>query len=199
VTFSPQNVDRLVSVYKAARQTNRCLLLDVYSAMVMAELEGWKLPCPGRSWPNLGAWYPRRVCRWLERLGQGPALERFRSYGRSRAAIAREPGWYILLFRPTMVEDLDHLGQGTDPILVYSMWSGYLDQPEWQGALALLGPGRFHHVHTSGHASLADLQRTVATIQPQRVIPVHTARPDLFETLFPGVHRLGNGERLVIE
>jgi ribonuclease J len=48
--------------------------------------------------------------------------------------------------------------------------------------------------HTSGHASIADLQRLVEALQPERVVPIHTAAPGLFAQHFKNVALCTDGE-----
>jgi ribonuclease J len=40
------------------------------------------------------------------------------------------------------------------------------------------------NIHTSGHASNADLKRLAAAITPKSLIPVHTFEGDSFSELF---------------
>jgi len=45
----------------------------------------------------------------------------------------------------------------------------------------------YHQIHASGHCPSKDLQRIVSTIQPKKLIPVHTEHPELFKKLFKQV------------
>lgn len=49
-------------------------------------------------------------------------------------------------------------------------------------------------MHASGHAAVADLARLVAAINPERVVPIHTAMPERFEELFTCAELRGDGE-----
>lgn len=42
----------------------------------------------------------------------------------------------------------------------------------------------YHQIHASGHCPSKDLQEIVSTIQPEKLIPVHTEHPELFKKLF---------------
>ena len=53
--------------------------------------------------------------------------------------------------------------------------------------------------HTSGHASLRDLQRLRAAFGSARVVPIHCAEPDLFEQSFAGVERHPDNEWWEVE
>jgi ribonuclease J len=48
-------------------------------------------------------------------------------------------------------------------------------------------------VHTSGHASVPDLQRLAASVAPRRLVPVHSEAGDRFPELFADVDRQQDG------
>ena len=49
-------------------------------------------------------------------------------------------------------------------------------------------------VHTSGHASPADLQRFAKAINPKRLVPIHSFVPERFAERFDNVERKRDGE-----
>ena len=81
-------------------------------------------------------------------------------------------------------------------VVVWSLWEGYLSQLSGTRLLDLLD----HHdiplvkVHTSGHASVPDLQRLADAVAAQRLVPVHSERTDRFAELFRRVERHPDGE-----
>jgi ribonuclease J len=80
-------------------------------------------------------------------------------------------------------------------LAVWSLWDGYLDEPSGirlQRALEAAGVPLLH-LHTSGHASVADLQRLVAALAPARVVPIHSEGGDRYPELFPYVDRQADG------
>ena len=57
-----QNIDRIVSVFKACKKANKTLVLDIYLAYIMATLvrvTGNKLPFPSSSFPNIKVFFRR--------------------------------------------------------------------------------------------------------------------------------------------
>lgn len=48
--------------------------------------------------------------------------------------------------------------------------------------------------HTSGHASIGDLQRLADALAPTRTVPIHSFGADQFESLFAGVEVRADGE-----
>ncbi|MGD4112545.1 MBL fold metallo-hydrolase RNA specificity domain-containing protein, partial [Xanthomonas citri pv. citri] len=77
-----------------------------------------------------------------------------------------------------------------------SQWDGYLQ----------VGPGAklkddllergipLAVVHTSGHASIADLKRLASALNPERLVPIHTFHGDRFSDYFDNVTRRADGE-----
>ncbi len=67
-------------------------------------------------------------------------------------------------------------------LLIYSMWTGYLDErAKNQGLCDFLAPYDHRVLHTSGHASPQDLKRVYECVNPKRgLIPIHTEAPEVF-------------------
>ena len=60
VLGSPQNVDRLVTVYRAALRSGRRLAMDAYGADVARATGRPTIPRPGPEWPRVSAYLPQR-------------------------------------------------------------------------------------------------------------------------------------------
>lgn len=60
---SSQNIDRLVSFYKAALKLGRLFAIDIYTANILFELKqlGNHLPYPSREYSNIKVFYPYRL------------------------------------------------------------------------------------------------------------------------------------------
>ena len=48
---------------------------------------------------------------------------------------------------------------------------------------------RLHQIHASGHCPSRDLAKVIDTINPEKIVPIHTEHPDLFQERF-GNHRV---------
>jgi len=69
------------------------------------------------------------------------------------------------------------------------MWSGYRNseyQKEFEDYLDRVGFMK-EELHTSGHASISDIQRVIAELDPKQIIPIHTMAPNSFIGLFSKV------------
>jgi len=72
VCASAQNIDRMVSIYRACKRTGRTLVLDLYAAEVLAATGNPNIPQAG--WPNVAIYVPeyqRRHVKRTERLVVG--------------------------------------------------------------------------------------------------------------------------------
>ena len=64
-----------------------------------------------------------------------------------------------------------------NPVVIYSMWKGYLEQDNIKKFLE--GYKRLD-IHTSGHADSGAIRMVIKTVQPAVVIPMHTEVPEAF-------------------
>ena len=74
-----------------------------------------------------------------------------------------------------------------DPLLIYSMWSGYLDKENpafGQKLFDVYSKWRHIKLHTSVHACKEDIEEMIRCVKPSRaIIPIHTEKKELFSTL----------------
>jgi ribonuclease J len=80
------------------------------------------------------------------------------------------------------------------------MWRGYLENDDGKRVRAWFdGAGsRAEHIHTSGHASSADLRSFAAAMNPKAFVPIHGVKWDQDNDGFPAVRRLRDGEPMLI-
>ena len=72
-----------------------------------------------------------------------------------------------------------------DGVLIYSFWSGYKDTEDMKAFLdecEKLGL-EIVTLHTSGHADKDAIKSLVKTVNPKKLIPVHTENADAFKDL----------------
>ena len=196
VFSSSQNIDRVVSVFRAAQRVGRTLILDLYTAEVLRATG--RPSIPQGTWPSIRVFMPEWQRRLVARKELFNVLATYRSnriYPEELAGAAPES---VLLFRGSMRQDLEQANALRGARLVWSMWEGYKADPRFASVLAWADAHGIPvaSLHTSGHASVSDLKRFVAALNPRRVIPIHTAEPALYARLLPDVHRLADGEAL---
>ena len=95
-----------------------------------------------------------------------------------------------------------------NPLLIYSMWGGYLDKdnPAYNPKLRELYDKWPRHLdlHTSGHAYKEDIEEMIRRVCPSKaIIPIHTEKKEMFPQLDIGqlsrlVKPAGDGDVYVI-
>lgn len=193
-TFSPQNIDRLVTMYRASLRSGRDLVIDLYTAAIAAATE--RDTIPRAEWDRVRVYLPR---------SQKAKILHERAFDRTDAVkvdriypeelVARR-GKLVMLFRASMSRELEELRCLERARCIWSMWPGYLHETsgqrlrEWLDRMGI--PMVIHHA--SGHAYIADLQRLVRALAPHRVVPIHSWAGDRFEKYFSNVERRRDGE-----
>lgn len=195
VQTSPQNIDRMVTIYRACLKSGRNLVFDLYAASI---LEATGNPAiPQSHWKQIKLAIPNRQRLQIKMNGWFDALSRHsanRFY--LRKDLARDPGKYALLFRGPWMNDLERAGCLSGASLIHSQWDGYLNEPGWQKVEVWRKRNGIplHQIHTSGHASPKDLQRFAKAISPKVLVPVHSANPQKIRALCPNVKCHADGE-----
>jgi ribonuclease J len=199
-SFSPIDVDRVVTYYKATTNAGRVFVADAYTAFVMhlvcSEI---KVPDPKNPSTNIRVYYNQAFMNRSEHRRRH-VEELFAPKRIMLDEILSDPIRYVLMFRASMVDmDFDGaLPKGAR--CIYSYWKGYLENIDWvmcQEHLRVAG-GELVHAHASGHIYQEDLIKLVWDIRAKTVIPIHTFEPAGFEKLFDNVTRLADGERHTI-
>ena len=194
VYTSGQNLDRLVSVYRASRKCGRTLVIDLYAATVLEATGNEKLP--QSHWEGVALCVPQAQRVQVKNEGWFELLKRHSKNRIYPGAIARNPSKFTLLFRPLWMRDLDRVGALTNACLVYSLWEGYLKTGKFQSVEAWLAMHQIplHRIHTSGHASPKDLKRFATAVAPKVLVPIHSFAPERYKSLYSNVVIHGDGE-----
>lgn len=176
VMMSAQNIDRIVTIYKAARRSRRMLLQDLYTAAI-TEAAGEHIPNP-KTFAGV---------RVFMLSGGDERYDELLAYGRKRTGRSQIAEMnYVMCVRPSMKKYLQRLleyGSFETGILFYSMWDGYKKKPEMEAFLRFMQKQRVTIIplHTSGHADARTIDALIKTVQPKRIIPVHTENAEWFE------------------
>ena len=204
VTWSAQNIDRTVTIYRACKRAHRTLVLDLYAIDVLERLSAYYDSLPRLGWPQLRAVVTSGV-KWLyestDRMNAPEFIERCCQSGRAFGAAKLESGerGNVIMLRPPLLKDYERKGVKliADDAWVFSMWSDYLGEPEYEDVRRRFDAAgaSFAQLHTSGHASPDELETFAARIAPQHLIPIHSFSWDQHLDRFPNVRRLRDGER----
>ena len=194
VWTSSQNIDRIVTIFRAAKRTGRVLLIDLYTAVVL-EATG-RDTIPQSHWPEVKLYVPQRqrvVIKnnsLFEDLGRH---SRNRIFPEALPGLARQA---VMLFRPMAMHDRGVLSVLEGAGFSYSMWEGYLKEVSSRPVLDWLDRHgiAWQVLHTSGHASAADLQRFAAALAPRALVPIHSFETGRFPEFFSNVVPREDGE-----
>ena len=187
VWCSGQNIDRLVTVFKAARRSQRTLIIDMYTAHILDAMQRESLP--QAKWPGIRVFLPYFQKQRIKRKRQfdlAKRYSRYRIYPEQLAAVKENS---VMLFRDSMRQDVENARCLDGAQLVYSMWDGYLKEERMKPFLEWLKQNRIPmcHCHTSGHASVKDLRRLRKAFGSAAVVPVHCAEPEVYAKTFDRV------------
>lgn len=196
VCASAQNIDRMVSIYRACKQSGRTLVLDLYALEMLAGTGNPNIPQAG--WPNVAVYVPEYQRRHIKRTKRFDLIDRYKPHRIYREKLASLAPRAVMLFRPPMLHDVDMIpGAWAGARMIWSQWEGYLPSPgnlEFRAKLDARGVG-LEVIHTSGHASIVDLKRLAEALAPDMLVPVHTFEGDRYPELFgANVRRRLDGE-----
>lgn len=107
--------------------------------------------------------------------------------GISQEEYIREHGFLMLVkAEDSYVRRMEPF-EDLEPILIYSMWEGYIDpaSPSYNKELAeMMKRWKGISLHTSGHATTDTIERVIRTVKPQEaIIPIHSEKIEEFRNL----------------
>ena len=194
VWCSGQNIDRIVSLYKACKDTKRNLCIDPYTAYVLNLAQKYHEKIPStKTHSNLLVYYPNRFCTKLRKR----RIDIHKEIVENSKKIQNDdpqknPSKYVFVFRPNLLDFFNKHLANTPIRFILSMWAQYWEKeaPDLMRFKAWLAAEpelrkRLPDIHTSGHADVESLQQIVEHIQPKAIVPIHTEHSESFSTLFP--------------
>jgi ribonuclease J len=206
VTWSAQNIDRTVTIYRACKRTDRTLVLDLYTADVLERLSALCDTLPRLGLPLTRAIITRSMKRLYEdpkRMNAPDFVKRVAKSGHAMGG-ARLGDLHdaVVMLRPSLLRDFSNKGMELGPkdAWVFSMWSGYLNMPEYQKVRAAFDSAgaMFAQIHTSGHACRNDLVEFAESLAPRYLVPIHSFTWDQHLGAFQNIMRLRDGEVFTI-
>ena len=203
IYISGQNIDRIVSIFRACIKTNKILVVDVYVAKILKELSTYaKIPYPSKEFENLRVMFPYYISKRLKNEGNKTILYQFKDYKITKEEISEQSDKIVMLVRPSMQKDLEHITGIDGGNLIYSMWEGYLQKSEIKKFVDYLTSRNFtiHKIHTSGHADTETLKQMVEAIKPKNIVPIHTFSKSEYAGIFSTpIVEINDGETIAID
>jgi len=194
VFISSQNLDRLVSIYRAARRSGKVLVIDLYTAFVLDKLSIISSSIPQFSWEGVRVLFSHYHAQKLADEDKELLYKYVRSKiefteisanTKDKVLVAKDNRY----FRGVITK----LKQEGDAFAVYSMWHGYLERSDL-GQFLETHNIPITEIHTSGHAYVSQLKKLADALKPRFIIPIHTFYPEKYLELFQNVIQLKDGE-----
>jgi ribonuclease J len=180
VACSTQNIDRLVSVYRACLKSGRTFVIDPYTAFILDKLKSVSSNIPQYDWgKSMKVFFvPNSYTR---KMAENKSLFKFRSAKITYDEIEKNRDKLVIKDSYTTRRIFAVKKNLGDTVLVYSMWEGYLSEVRtfWDKHKVPVTI-----VHSSGHAYIEELQQFVKAIKPEWVIPNHTFYPEKYSNIF---------------
>ncbi len=179
VVASGQNVDRLVSCFRAARRSGRQLVVDPYQAYVLRELSSLSSSIPQFDWEDVRVSFSPHQVQRMKNAGLMSLAADMAAQARvSSDQLTERPGDFLFCCRGSygVTKVFDKIGP-EHVELVWSLWSGYWDRDrspmrQWAARVGV----DVHFLHSGGHAWPEDLERLVTALRPRECVWVHTDR-----------------------
>jgi ribonuclease J len=192
---SGQNIDRLVTIYRACKKSGKIFLIDFYIANVLKTLNkkaNKNIPFPSvETFPEIKVYYPGRLTNRMKQLGKdAETVYPFAVHKIGKDKLDEMADNLVMVVRPSVQNDLErYLHKYNDGCFSYSMWEGYRNKPgQTKDFLDFISSKGMpiKHIHTSGHADLSGLKRMVETVKPKHLVPIHTFESARYTDLFKG-------------
>ena len=194
VHTSAQNVDRIVSIFRAARKAGRTLVIDLYAAAVLDATGNINLP--QSDWDGVALYVPHAQRLHIKKNSLFELLSKHSTNRVFENDLRANLDRHVLLFRPLHRNDLQRADCLKGAHYIYSQWEGYWDLGMYDNLRAWIESQGIVRtcIHTSGHASPRDLKAFVQAINPRRVVPIHSFHPESYPEMFENVEAHADGE-----
>ncbi len=175
----PRDLDRLTSLYRAARAAGRDFVVSFKTARLLAEMAEHHLPdvpVPGVS-PGLEVYLrPKKTYYKWERPFLDGAI--------AAEQVHRRGGDYLLQLDLAQFPEMIDVRPPKGSAFLHSMSEPFSEEDvdhdvllRWLEHFGL----DYHQLHASGHCSGPELIEIVRAMAPSAVFPVHTEHPEAFE------------------
>lgn len=209
---SGQNIDRIVSGYRAAKRTGRLLVIDIYTAWILEQMRRASKRTPRMDWPDVRVLTKGYVASRHYRIVKDNP-EYFGDFGRrlftpetstSVDDLMNTPSRYLVKANIRTAQNLLDRRTNDSASIIYSMWPGYMTKTHnpreapLYDRLSSMEHINLEVIHTSGHAVIEDLRQLVDALRPHRVIPIHTEHKQEYSNIFNKVLLLDDGDTITV-
>ncbi|MCP3681381.1 MAG: MBL fold metallo-hydrolase [bacterium] len=206
IISSSQNIDRLVSAFRACKRTDKVFVIDIYTAWVLEQMKQVSDSVPNMDWDEVKVYFDyghyEKVKQNESKFG-GFANQIYKNRV-FKEDLQKTPQDYLVHSKMSKFRIIDLYKKFGRVNLIYSQWKGYLEpEHEMYGTHEISAYQtdemiNFVYAHTSGHATLHDLKIFANAIKPKMLVPIHTEHSGNYKFEFENVHELRDGEVLIL-
>ena len=204
VWCSAKNIDRICALFRACIRCGRTLVLDPYTANVLAAVAQLNPHIPTvTTAKQMRVYFPPRLTDLLTERNQERYIYSLNPTQNkvSYDDFSGSPEKYVMLVRPTTLTYLQRI-KAPHIRLIKSIWGGYWNEPNTERFRSWTKEHceAVKDIHSSGHADTQSLQRIVEFVRPKTIVPIHTDAPKRFCDIFvnDNVKCLDNNEVLYL-
>lgn len=192
VLQSSTNIDRTVSMGRAALRNDKKFVLDLFSYYLNENSTHYF----NVDYKNVFVWKPYKYNKkpdWFK--------DKYLNIETSSNIFPN----FAMEVKESMLPDIKMFydkGLLTNACLIYSMWNGYIEKEDrlnkYIDEIKSLGIDIIE-LHTSGHADLSGMKMINKKLDPNQTIIIHTENADLGENIFNNVISAKGGEYTKVE
>jgi ribonuclease J len=180
---SSQNIDRLVSAYKACMDAKKILVLDIYTAWVLEKMNQVTRNVPDMSWDLIRVYTSNSQYQTMKKNSAyfGSFAKRIWNHRVKMDELEANPADFLFFGKMSHYKWMERFKERGSLNIIYSQWLGYLEYSndkyfgaEKVSALREDPQVNFTYAHTSGHATIDDLKVYARAINPRVLVPIHT-------------------------
>lgn len=195
---SSQNIDSIVSAYRASKKAGKIFVVDIYTAWILEKVKIVSSSVPNIFWSdvkvirNFGGNYYKKI------KDNGDYFKdfKYKLFKKENVidldTIKINPSNYLLKVSSWHI---DRFIEGLDvdnANVIYSQWLGYLKEEYSNVKTVKMFKNlqeNYHwiYAHTSGHADLDALKKFASALSPKKLIPIHTEHKEEFSKYFDNV------------
>lgn len=208
IISSSQNIDRIVSAFRACKRSGKTLVVDIYTAWVLEQVRQITGNVPGMEWPEIRIYADYSLDKKLKAHPDyfGDFRKRLYRYRVKWQELTANPSSFLFFGRMSSFGKIEAFKKGEGQVnVIYSQWQGYLDgkHSDYFGSDRMAAfredpEVNFIYAHTSGHAPVEDLRRLAAALKPKILVPIHTEYAGDFGKKFENVMTLQDGVPFVL-
>ncbi|MFP4333702.1 MAG: MBL fold metallo-hydrolase, partial [Campylobacterales bacterium] len=205
---SSQNIDSIVSAYRACKRTNKIFVIDIYTAWILEKVKTVSKKIMNLDFSDVKVYKPTIETGGNQYGKIKDNQDYFKDFGFkifhknniiTFDEIKQNPSSYFIKCSHWYIENILEAIEQDKANVIYSQWLGYMkeefsDQRTAELFENLKGKYNWVYAHTSGHADLESLQKFSKAINPKRLIPIHTEHKEDFQKHFENVCILEDNE-----